>query len=286
MATESELAADFGYSLAFFKSNSELYKLLKSAVAGDWTPARFVAALQNTTWFRTTSESARKYAMLKASDPKTFGAALDQAAARALNLAGSMGLNLSKNQAAEFAHKILQMGLTDDQLRREFAWRINPDGSGNFTGAAGAAQAQIDQLVADYGVSVSQTWKTQAVRDAVLGVDSIDGIKQRVETLAASKYVALADRIKAGESVRQIADPYLQSYGKLLEVNDENLNLDDPLIQKALQSKDKDGKPATQTLYDFEQTLRNDPRWAKTQNAQNTMSSTASAILRQFGVVA
>ncbi|KJK11411.1 hypothetical protein, partial [Pseudomonas sp. 2(2015)] len=69
------------------------------------------------------------------------------------------------------------------------------------------------------------------------------------------------------------------------EVNGENISLDDPLIQRALQSKDSKGRPTTQTVYDFENTLRKDPRWAKTDNARDQMSSVASSVLKTFGLI-
>ena len=110
------------------------------------------------------------------------------------------------------------------------------------------------------------------------GVAYNTSAKNYIQSLAASKYVALKDRIMAGESVRQIADPYMQSYAKLLEVDRENVKLDDPLIQRALQARDAKGKPTTQTVYDFEQTLRNDARWRKTDNARDTGMAAASGL--------
>jgi hypothetical protein len=284
-STQAETAANFGYTLAFFNSNPELKALLKQATDGGWTQGRFVAALQNTNWFRHSSESYRKYIALKSGDPATFNQQITEGTNRVLTVAQQMGANVSPNWAKFIADTALKMGWGEDHLKRYLMTQLSQK-NGNYTmGQAAALQSQYRGLVEDYGVNVSDTMIGQWVRAGVLGAQTPDSVKNYVQQLAASKYVALKDRIMSGETVRQIADPYVQTYGKLLETNSENVNLDDPLIQRALQAKDAKGKPTTQTLYDFENTLRNDPRWAKTNNARDTMSSTANAILKSFGVV-
>lgn len=283
----AETAANFGYTLAFFNSNSELKKLLADATKGGWTPGRFVAALQNTKWFRTSSESYRKYQALKASDPATYKQQLAAGQARVLNLGLQMGAGVSTYWAGRIADNAMKLGWSEDQLKRYLVSQLSIEkGTGRYTtGQAAVAQQQFKAMAEDYGVDISDTVIGQYVRGAVLGGHDQDSFKSYVQRVAASKYVALKDRITAGESVRQIADPYIQSYGKLLEVDPENINLDDPLIQRALQAKDSKGKPTTQTVYDFEQTLRNDARWRKTDNAQEVGMAAANSILKLFGKV-
>lgn len=287
MATSAaDLAAEFGYSISFFKSQPELYKLLKTAVSEDYTPARFVAALQNTKWFRVSSEAARKYTMLKSSDPATFKQQLSSITAHILNQGGAMGAILTVAEARKLADTSLRLGWNEDQLKRYLVNQLDYNKKGGYYyGRAGAAQAQIEGMAKDYGVSVSPAVVKSYVSKVVLGQADQEDARAMLQRQASSKYVALKDRIMAGETVRDIADPYIQSYGKLLEVNGENINLDDQLIQQALQSKDAKGQPATLSVWEFEQKLRSDKRWAQTQNAQNQMTSVASDILKQFGLV-
>lgn len=286
MATSSETAAQYGYTLAFFNTNSELKALLDRATKNGYSTARFVAELQNTNWFRTTSEPYRKAQALQYGDPATFNQQIAAGSARVLNMAGQMGAILDSKQASEIASSALKLGWNEDQLKRFLLGKLTYDEkNGSYAyGAAAAYQSQFRQTLADYGVKISDSTMRDYVRNAVMGQGDATSFKNYAQHLAASKYVALKDRIMSGETVRQIADPYIQSYGKLLEMDSENLSIDDPLIQRALQAKDKNGKPTTQTLYDFEDTLRKDPRWAKTNNARDAMSTTASAILKQFGL--
>lgn len=284
-AASAETAASFGYSLAFFNSNPELKNLLKAATDGGWSSARFVASLQNTKWFRSTSESYRKYTALKNSDPATYKTQLYAGQAHILNMAAQMGVGISSSQGATMADQAMKFGWTDEQLRRQFTTMAKVNKNGDFTGGQAAAyQARFRAMSADYGLNVSDTTMTAWVKEALNGGQDESSIRNQMIRAASSRYVALADRLKAGETVKQIADPYIQSYGKILEVNPENIDIDDPLVQRALQAKDAKGKPATQTVYDFEQTLRKDLRWRQTNNARDLMSSTANAVLSSFGL--
>lgn len=282
--TAAETAASFGWSIAFFNSIPELKALIAKATKDGWSPARFTAALQGTKWFRNTSESSRKYQTLLATDPASFKQQIAAGEAHVSTLAANMGAGLSPSQIHAAADMALRLGWNEDQIKGYLANRLSAKG-GNYTGGQAATfQSQFRSIAEDYGVSVSQSTLSSWVRSAVQGGQDTNSFKAMAQNLAASKYVALADRIRGGETVRQIADPYIQTYGKLLEVNADNLNLDDPLIQRALQAKDAKGKPTTQTVYDFENTLRNDPRWAKTDNARDQMSAAANSILQSFGL--
>lgn len=284
--TAAETAASFGWSIAFFNSIPELKALLAQATAGGWSPARFTSALQGTVWFRHTTESQRKYVTLKATDPASFKQQIDEGYYKVQSLAQEMGSGISPTGARQIADLALKMGWSETHLRQYVASLTKPTANGNYKGGQAAAlQSQFRALNEEYGVSFSEKAINGWVQQALTGGQTLESVKAQVQNVAASKYVALADRIKGGETVRQIADPYLQSYAKLLELNGENVNLDDPLIQRALQAKDAKGKPTTQTVYDFENTLRNDPRWAKTDNARDQMSSVANSVLKTFGLI-
>jgi len=284
-STAAETAASFGWSIAFFNSIPELKGLLKQATDGQWSPARFTAALQGTSWFRHTNEAQRKYATLRATDPTEFSRQIAEGKSKVANLATSMGIPISLNGAQAVADRALREGWGEDHLRRYLTSILKPGAGGNYTGGEAATfQSQFRALAENYGVSVSEGQINSWVHQAVIGGQTPESVKALIQNTAASKYPALAQRIKAGETVSQIADPYKQSYAKLLEVNPDTLNLNDPLIQRALQAKDQKGRPTTQTVYDFENTLRNDPRWAKTDNSRDQMSSTANNILQTFGL--
>jgi hypothetical protein len=91
-------------------------------------------------------------------------------------------------------------------------------------------------------------------------------------------FPALADKIDAGYTVKQLLNPYLQTRATILEEDADSIDI------KTLSGIAKDPK-GLMNLYDYEVSLRNDPKWRFTKNAQDTMSGVASGIAKMFGLV-
>lgn len=276
-------ASSFGYSLAFFNSDPELKSLLGRATSQNYTPDRFVAELRNTNWFQQHGEAYRKYTALKTGDPSTLGQMRASMSDKIYLMMQQMGADTSGIQ--DVTEHSLMFGWDDNQIKKFLAEHTYADASGRYNGQAGGYQQQIKQLVSDYGVDISDDTIGKWVQGSLIGVSTPETIKGYLKDVAKSKYVAFADRLNSGETMRQIADPYVQSMAKTLELNPEAVSLQDGTIQQALQSKDKDGKPAAQSVWQFEQTLRQDPRWMKTQNAQDSFTKTGMDVLKSFGLV-
>ena len=288
MADAASTAASFGYSLAFFGQDPELQGLLDRATANNYTSERFVAELQNTNWFRTKSESWRKYSALVTTDPATYAEmqrkAQDKVTQMWVNLGGSAA-NMS--EIPGLAGLVIATGMDDNQIENFIGARLGYE-QGHFQfGQAAALEMQYRQTLADYGVSVDDATLGGWVRTGISNPHVADGtVKMYALKAAQSKYPALVDRLNAGETMKDIASPYIQSQAKLLEQNPNAVSMDDPLIQQALSYRDKDGKVTSKTIWQFEQDLRQDPRWRKTQNAQDSVMSAGRQVLSDFGLVA
>lgn len=281
----SSVAASFGYSLAFFNSDPELKALLDRATSQNYTSARFVAELQNTGWFRRNGEAGRKYLALQTTDPATLSQMIDTAQATIWAQASDLGAQLTTEDARALADMSIRVGWNADQIKSALADRLAYDATVGFkSGRAAALQAQFKATLADYGVNVSDQTLGQWVRDSIRGSATQDTVKAYAIQQAISRYPGLADRINAGETVRQIADPYVQSQSRILELNPDTIGLDDQLIQRALSSTGADGKPTVKTLWEFENDLRNDPRWVKTKNAQDSLMASAKTVLGDLGL--
>ena len=63
----------------------------------------------------------------------------------------------------------------------------------------------------------------------------------------------------------------------VLELNPNEIKLDDPALANAI-TGDK-----TMTTYEFQNTLRKDPRWQYTANAHDTVSGAVQKVLQDFG---
>lgn len=284
MPDQTEVARSFGYSLAFFQSNPELQSLLDRATSQNYTPDRFVAELQNTTWFRVNGESARKMAALKSSDPATYAQYLSKVQSQISSQAGQMGVQMSTSDLAELTGLALQFSWDQNQIQQALGSKVISGSASLAGGNAAALETQYRQILDDYGITVSDDTVGSWVRDGVLGRLTADSVRAYAAMNASSRYAGLADRIKAGETVKQIADPYIQAHAKLLEVNPATLSISDASIQKALQATDSQGKPAPMTLWQYEQALRQDPRWMRTKNAQDELMGSARSILQTWGL--
>jgi hypothetical protein len=282
-------AASFGWSLAVINSNPELKDLFAQATAtgpnGGWTTDHFVAKVRDTHWFKTTSDTARQATILQKADPATYNARVSAAAAQANTMASTIGAPQTPAQLALIGTHSVMFGWNSDQLRQAITGSMTAHGGTGYTGEAAASQYQYTQLANQYGVDVAPATMGNWVVQTARGNYTADMVKNNLIASASSRYPSLAERLKSGETVQQIADPYIQSQAKILELNPNNISLMDKSIQSALASKDpKTGQAVTQPVWDYEQTLRNDPRYMKTQQAQDASMNMAHTVLQDWGV--
>lgn len=281
---QADLAARYGFALAVLNSDPELKGLFNKAVSQTWTADRFQAELRATKWYQTHGEAWRNAAIQKAADPATYNNNVAQVRARLGMMASEVGSLASPSALDSMAQTAYQFGWDDNQLRLHLAASIQYE-NGRLQGQAGQWEADWREYAASQGLNYSDAQYEHWARVVGKGeATSQDVISQMRET-AASAFPHLADRLRAGETVQSIAEPYRQTMASLLEMNPDAIGLSDPSIKKALASKDDKGQPALKTLWQFENDVRSDERWLKTQNAQNQAMSVTRKILNDFGLV-
>lgn len=289
------MATRYGFALAFMNSDPELKKLFNNAVKGTWTAEKFIAALRNTKWFQTHSANVRNAIMQETSDPATYQANVDQMHATVKDTWGALfgqgvaGKMLGDKQLRAWAETAHRMGWSEAQLIDKMTQGINYQKllkRDQLGGRAAEIEGQLNALEEQYGVKVGKNWKARQLEKLMEGGDTITGVQQRLRDLAMHEYKAFADRIAAGETVMDIADPYIQRAADLLEMNPNDVGLNNKLIQKALKQQTKDGKPAAMDLHAFEDFVRKDKRWQYTDNAREQVSSLTANLLRSFGLIA
>jgi len=197
-----------------------------------------------------------------------------------------MGIPLNPHELATISYQYIAQSQDQTSLQHVLGYYYwKPEGA--LTGQAATDAQQLKQTFADYGVPISDDSVESRIRQMLAGNQTLDAYKQSAINSAKSMYPSLAAQIDSGLTVRDIADPYKQQMGALLELDPNSIGLNDPLLKRALQGSvvNSDGKAtATSTpLWQFEQTLRADPRWAQTTNARDTMSSALLKIGAAFG---
>lgn len=287
--SNQQMAADYGFALAFINSDSELKSLFRRAVKNTWDVNMFTARLRATKWFRHHSASVRNAIMQKTSDPATYRENLNKMRAQVNDVWGkAYGKGaISQRQLNAWAETAYRMGWSEEQL-------LDRMGAGlkfqtlmkqkKLGGTAAETSQQIDQLARQYGVWVGAGWKAQQLKRVMIGNDTANGIEYRIKEMAKARYKAFADRIEAGQTVMEIADPYVQQMADLLELNPGEVDIKSSMIQRALTARNQDGVSIPMDLNDFADTVRKDARWQYTDNAREQAVNMTSNILRSFGL--
>lgn len=278
---DSDYARDYGYQLAFLRSDPELYKLFKRAVDKGWDPSKFQAELMQTKWYRTHGEDYRKTIGLKTMDPATYNSRVASLVSQIGDKAASLGVTLSQKQLKTLAEHSLLFGWNENQLNDTLSKYITYS---NAKGAAGSNIAAMQQAAWKNGLKFSgDTYRGWAQKIA-RGESTVDDFQAYVRKQAAGLAPAYADELKNGIDLYDIAQPYMQSMAQLLELNPADIDLFNPTIRSALSAKGPDGKPTSKSLWQFENDIRQDPQWAKTKNAQDSMMAVGHKVLQDMGL--
>jgi hypothetical protein len=115
-AVDTEVRRMFG-EVAAFLSHPELGPILRQAAKEGWDSSRLFGKLQQTTFWRTTGDSARKWTILKTLDPATAKAQADAQMMSVAAISREAGFNYTPEQQRYFAELSLKNGWTGPQLR-------------------------------------------------------------------------------------------------------------------------------------------------------------------------
>lgn len=283
---DEELAQKYGFTKGIMDAYPELARLFNQAVAGQWTPDRFSASLKNTQWYQSMSETQRKMTTLQFTDPKTYQSMWSAAYDHVQSLAGSMGANPDDpSMISPVAWKVFLEGWTDEKARNELGQHIVFGTNGIAHGEAGRVQQQIASYSYSMGVKNGDDWMRDRIMKVMSGHMTDQDMKSEVLNQAIAQFPGYEKQLRGGMTMQEVAQPYMQSMSQILEINPGVVNLFDPTISNALSYRDPSGSGASKPLWQFQNDLRQDDRWKKTQNAQDTAMSVTKSILQTFGEV-
>lgn len=281
---QKEWADYYGWALALLNSDPTLKKLFDDAVKHDYTREKFVAELRKTKWYQTNGESARQALALKYTDPETWRTRVRAIYANVQSLAGQMGIKTSWQTMWDMAEDALTFGWDNTQLRSNLSKYLSGGKGGVYGGEAGDAKSQLEQYAFQMGIKMDESSLNSWLKGILNGSKTIQDYKGYLQKTAISAFPTLADDIKGGMMVRDIAAPYMESMGRILEIDSAALDLYDPTVRNALTNVSKEsGKPELKPLWQFENELRQDPRWLKTNNAREGINGVAHSVLKDFG---
>ena len=172
----------------------------------------------------------------------------------------------------------------DEEIKKKVATgQVAVNKVGIPEGLSGKYFIAIKNLARNNGINLSDAATADYANKINAGIIDEDTVLNTIRESAASAFPQFADKIKAGIDLKTLADPYIQSMSRILEIPDSGIDVFDPTVRSALSYTMPDGKVGTKSLYDFEKDLRKDERWQYTNNAREDVSNSVTKVLKDFG---
>lgn len=284
---KDELAESYGLTSALINSSKELKNLFNQAVSGSWSAAKFQAKLKNSKWWKSQSSSLRKYITTKFTDPATHSQNWNNAQYKVNQLAVQVGLGNQINSKGKSSkllydaiYKSLALGWSDARIKDWFGARATTHG-GVMWGEAGEAFDKMHEIAYMNGMRYSQDWYKKNAQSIASGKSTIETLEAQIRKAAAGRFSAFGEQILAGQNAIDLAAPYIKTVSQLLELPETDVDLFDKHVYGAMNGS-KAG--ANYPLWQFENDVRNDPRWRKTNNARESLMTVARQVAKDFGL--
>jgi hypothetical protein len=310
---------EFWYNLPdyIFKINPALQDILVKAVDQGWTDEKFLAAAQQTPWWQQNAAAIRtrivdkaKYDELRSQglDVSKTDYGLDSAIIKrkVADLAKQKGANLTPEQLDQIVAQAYNGFLENDtlalnQLIAPFIGKVPAIIGKGLPGAGGATSTysgealnnyqalqniarqngfQLRDVLPSISVMPGKTLEDAVLQKLSTGDLDVNAIAQNARILAAAgqpQYVR--DLLNQGYDLSAIYAPYRETMSKVLELNPDQIDLNDPTLRMAITDK------GDMNLYDFRKLLKQDNRWQYTSNAAQEVSDKALSVLRDFGMM-
>lgn len=279
-----EMASEYGWSYAFLNSYPDLKDIFSQAVKETWTPEKFQAKIRGTDFWKKNSDVARQNIALQYDDPATWRAKLNATQLTVTQLAAQIGATIPDKKLGDIVKQAATLDMDEGQLRNVLVGYVNFS-KGTLKGEAGLNEVGLHQYAQSMGINVSDDTVKNYSQLMIRGLATADDFKAYVNKQAITAFPAFEEQINGGQTIQDVAQPYMQMMADQLEIPNSQITVDNPLIKRALNGVDDQGKPSGLDLTQFQDALTNDPRWRQTQAAQDKTLSIGSQVLKQMGLI-
>jgi hypothetical protein len=259
---------------------------------------KFNIALQDTDWYKAHGAQGMAAATVQYSQPTTWQDSIKNRSSDISAMATSLGYKLDPLTIGKLAEASLYQAYDSAAfnsnagqlaLQSKITQAARAEKLGATSGQALTNAQALKTYLQDMGGGFSDQWVTDAINninDPSTQTD-INTYKDMIKQKAMSAYSGFAGLIDKGVTVKQIAEPYVQSMANILELDPTAIDYNkDPMIKKALGTTlNADGTSSPMPLWQYEQSLKQDPRWAFTNNAREDVNGMLHQIGKDFGFV-
>ena len=312
-----QLAAKFGVAAAVINADKSLQDALNKILGLDGSgtmitdPELQTQIIQNTSWYKNQTDTQRKHSFFKQTNPAQYAADLQLNASEIVKMWAGSGLTISATDAITYADQMMQQAVIKDgkvvrydkaYLQKLMADSIKFDKTNTFESNGKVvydldgkletmAQALYDRAY-DYGYpsTVSndgfKKWFEASIKGLVAGTLNPEDVDNELEQRAMSLFPGLKDQMLRGQSLREAADPWINTIATTLEIDPKSLDLNNDIVQQALNYTDDKGNVSPMNLYGAKKLARRSKDFDFTQQAKEEKTNIAGIILRDHGYLA
>lgn len=293
--TQDQAAADFAGFTEFLKS----YTGASSTPKDTTTSSKAVTRLNKASaraLLEKTAKDAQYLGKFTDADVQEFINKFNAEQAKQIEtVVKSASSKIAPGASAAAAEKELQNILTTEYpsyfkpetFASDYVWsKVNFKDEKSLGGKALTALGNVRAIIAGFGpLDFSDVEIQNAARQIAKGEISNDDFRSTIAQKAVVNYPQYAERLKQnpGATLKDLASPYINLMARELELDPNSIELDDPLLDKALRPDGTAGKLPTASLAEFRTMLRKSPKWEYTTAANEQARSAATELGRAFG---
>jgi hypothetical protein len=214
----------------------------------------------------------------------TSSYAMGLASAKAYIEATASGLTgtMSPERLDAFVKRMYDSGNDKDPniINRELAALISYKPGMQLGGAVGGDLTTLRATARANGFDLDTSFGS-SINDWLQRLAKGESIETFKNTIRGAAKLGLPDKVAnlldQGLDLKDIYDPYKKVMASVLEVAPDSISLDDKTLRTAI------GPEKEMSIYEFQRTLRKDPRWQYTNNAREESSDAVLGVLRNFG---
>jgi hypothetical protein len=249
----------------------------------------FINNVIDSQWWKDNNQFARDAFAQRTTDPAAYAARVQDARNFVQQQARAIGAPIDEATLARLAERVVVDGW-DQQgreylLRNELGQKVGVDAQGRMFGAAGTTIDRLRRTAMSNGLQYDDAYFQSAAQSVALGLTDNEFWERQIREEAAGYWPAYSEQIRGGLDAMSLASNYVNLMARTLEIDPNSISLNDPNIRKATTMLDESGKPRPMSLWEFQEDLRNDPRWMNTDQAVKSISDIGTGILERFGIL-
>jgi hypothetical protein len=215
-------------------------------------------------------------------DTSSYARGLASAKAYIESVASGLTGTMSPERLDAFVKKMYDSANDKDPniINRELAALISYKPGTQLGGAIGGDLTTLRATARANGFDLDTSFGSN-INDWLQRLAKGESIETFKNTIRGAAKLGLPDKVAnlldQGLDIKDIYAPYRNVMASVLEIAPDSISLDDKTLRTAI------GPEKEMSIYDFQRSLRKDPRWQYTDNARQESSTAVLGVLRDFG---